>query len=192
MQTSKSIAEMGCHYEGKLISPTECSTWNIYKSRGKWYVPALRVDLKKRYPTIHDTVLFTENNEPVYEVLDSESPQKFIYHPISEGTAQVLMRKDGYVNLGDLTEEIKSNPGAWVESLDKPASYAVRAHIEYPQDTQQRLIAGTRTPTELPVINRALQGIDLLLVDVPGTIIYNVAIPFMSPFKFFSEFNLNY
>ena len=183
---------MGCHYEGKHINPTECSTWNIYKSRGIWYIAARQVELKKKYPIVRDTVLFTDNNEPVYDLVASKAPQKFMYHPISEGTAQVLMRKDGYVNVGDLAEEVKSIPGDWVDTLDKASSYPVRAQVVMPKDIRESLIAGMRTPQKTPILNQALRGMDFLLVDIPGTVIYNVAIPFMAPIKFFSEFNLTY
>ena len=192
MQTNKSVAEMGCQYDGKLISNHDCSTWNIYKSGGKWYIAAKQVALKKNYPIVRDTLLFTENSEPVYELLPDEAEPKFFYHVISEGTAQVLMRTDGYAHFGDLAEEIKNTPGEWKESLSSAKSYPVRAHIEHPKQMQDAIIAGARTPQSTPAINQVLRGLDFLVVDVPGTVIYNVAIPIMAPIKFFSEFTITY
>lgn len=194
MQSNQNIAEIGCHYNGKLINPPNCSTWNIYKSCGKWYVAGYQVKLKKSYPLFRDTVLFTENNEPVYERIAMETGQDILYHPISEGTAQVLIRKDGYVNLGDLAEELKNTPGEWLANLEKARSYPVQAQVDYPKEKDENkcIITGERTPHKTPILNRVLQGMDLLLVDVPGTLIYNVAIPFMAPIKFFYEFNSDY
>lgn len=192
MQSNQNIAEIGCRYDGKLINPPHCSTWNIYKSRGKWYVAGYQVKLKKTYPLIRDTILYTENNEPVYERITAGTEQNILYHPISEGTAQVLLRKDGYVNLGDLAEELKSTAGEWLPHLEHIRSYPVQAQVDYPEDERECFITGERTPRKTPIMNRVLQGIDLVLVDVPGTLIYNVAIPFMAPIKFFSEFNLSY
>lgn len=192
MQTNKNVAEMGCRYEGKLVEMPNCSTWNIYKSGGKWYIAAKKVELKKHYPVIRDTILYTENNEPTYEILPNANQHKVCYHPISEGTAQVLMRTDGYADLGDLAEEIKNTPGDWVDTLSHARSYPIRAHVECPKDMNDRLIAGARTPEKTPFGNQVLSGIELVLIDTPGTILYNVAIPLMAPIKFFSEFTINY
>ena len=191
VQTHKQVEEWGCSYDGKLINNENSSTWNIYQCDGKWYLPAQKVVLTKDYPAIKDTLLFTENNDPVYTIKADESNSSVSYHPISAGTAEVLMRADGYAILQDLAEEIKANPGEWRDSLPGAKKYLIKAQIEDRHNTPAKLIAGQRTPVETPVINEVLSKLDFIIVDVPGTVIYNVAIPFMAPFKFFSEFLSN-
>ena len=45
-----------------------------------------------------------------------------------------------------------------------------------------------RVPEKKPIWSRALGKADLVLVDFPATLVYNVAIPIMAPFVFFYEF----
>lgn len=191
VQTHKQVEEWGCCYDGKLINNENSSTWNIYKCDGKWYLPAQKVVLTKDYPAIKDTLLFSENNDPVYTIKEDNDSTCISYHPISAGTAEVLMRADGYAILQDLAEEIKATPGEWRDSLPGAKKYTIKAQIEDRHNTVAKLIAGQRTPVETPVINDVLSKLDFIIVDVPGTVIYNVAIPFMAPFKFFSEFLSN-
>ena len=42
--------------------------------------------------------------------------------------------------------------------------------------------------TENSLATKILKNIDLIVIDVPGTLVYNVAIPFAAPFVFFYEF----
>lgn len=191
MQTHKQVAEMGCSYRGNMISKDDCSTWNIYLSQGKWYLPAQEVTLHKDYPVVKDTILHTENNEPEYLIKEEKGPHKVAYYQISDGTAQVLMRRDGYANIEDLVTEItvlSSTPKAALKGATK---HPILADIATPRTKEKGIILGERTPEDTPFINQILSKVDLVLVDVPGTILYNLAIPIMSPIKFFSEFNIS-
>ena len=191
VQTHKQVEEWGCTYDGKLINNDNSSTWNIYRCDGKWYLPAQKVTLTKDYPTIKDTILFTGNNTPEYAIKSDKANISIAYHPISAGTAEVLMRSDGYAILQDLAEEIKATPGEWRDSLPGASKYTIKAQIDDRQNSSAKLIAGQRTPAETPVLNDVLSKLDFVVVDVPGTVIYNVAIPIMAPIKFFSEFLSN-
>ena len=190
MQTHKQVEEMGCHYHGKLLSNQKCSTWNIYKSEGHWYLPAQVVTLQKDYPIVKDTILHTENNEPEYQIIRKDAQDVIMYHRISEGTAHVLMRQDGYADIEDLTEEIKATPGEWKSTLKGAKVYPIRAEIKLPKRIENCIIVGERTPRETPIMNNIFSKVDFLVIDVPGTVLYNLAIPIMAPIKFFSEFSL--
>lgn len=191
MQTHKQVAEMGCNYHGNIISKEDCSTWNIYQSEGKWYIPTQEVTLYKDYPVVKDTILHTENNEPQYLIKEAKEPKKVAYFQISDGTAQVLIRRDGYANIEDLVSEITALSSTPKTALRGATKHPILADIVAPCKKEKSIILGERTPEDTPFINQLLSKVDLVLVDVPGTVLYNLAIPIMSPIKFFSEFNIN-
>ncbi len=192
MQTSKQVAEIGCIYPAKQLTFDNCSTWNIYKHRGKWYISAKAIQLKKKYPTFKDTLLFVRNNEPWYELSDDTTPSETLYyHTISEGTAKVLLMSDGYASIADLAKEIRDTPGEWVQVLPGAKAYGVKAQLEGISATNNSYIIDTDSTYQRSLANKVLSTADCILVDVPGTVAYNVLIPFMAPFKFFSDFLSN-
>ncbi len=185
MQTHKNVRERGCYYEGQLLPPPSQETLSLYRKGGEWYLAARKAQFHLKYPVVYDSVFRTDGNEPRHEILQG-SEQGIVYHPISAGTAAVLQRADGYAELETLAEELRTTPGEWTSSLPGAVSYPVRAQIV---GERAVTLLGKRHPEQTPLSNRILSQIDRVLIDFPGTIAYNVSIPFMAPFVFFREFS---
>ncbi len=184
---------MGCTYDARQLNLDNCSTWNIYRAHGKWYIAARTVKLKKKYPAIKDTLLFIRDNDPWYE-LDPDRKNantQIYYHPISDGTAKVLLMKNGYAHIKDLANEINTTPGEWVKKLTGAQVHSIKAQIEGLSQTSNSFIISDNCKCERSLTNQILSTADFLLIDVPGTAAYNILIPFMAPFKFFCEFSTN-
>ena len=182
MQTHKNVEEMGKVYEGSLL---EKSGMSLHSQGGQWYIGAPATKLSKRYPIIHDSVLLTDDNEPTYTPVGSAQQQTY-YFRISAGTAACLMRADGYANLADLATEIRNTQAQPLSALPGGSRHAILAQVHAPKGSVP-LINEQKMPTA-SITSKTLSKLDLALVDVPGTIAYNVAIPFMAPFVFFNDF----
>lgn len=185
MQTHKNVRERGCYYEGQLLPPPSQEALSLYRKGGEWYLAARRAQFRLKYPVVYDSVFRTDGNEPRHEILQG-SEQGIVYHPISAGTAAVLQRPDGYAELETLAEELRTTPGEWISSLPGAVSYPVRAQIV---GGHAVTLPGKRYPSQIPLSNRILSQVDRVLIDFPGTLVYNVSIPFMAPFVFFREFS---
>lgn len=185
MQTNKNVKESFCHYQGYKISVPTC----VYSAGGNWYLQADKVVLEKKYPVIYDKVLLDQNNEPTYkEIANVPHGTQKIYHPISSGTAKVLLRNDGYATLESLLDEMARSGKTWVELPEnRLRKHQIKAEIAVRKE-KTVMLAGQRTPQELPASADVLGGITKVVVDWPGTLVYNVAIPFMAPFVFFHDF----
>ncbi len=179
MQTHKNVRAMGRSYQGyKLTHPQ-----HIYRSGDTWYVAATPATYRLSHDIVHDNV-FRKTNEPVME-LQSEVPTTLAYHAISADTAAILLREDGYAETSTIAREITTHPSPWLDSLPGASAHAVKAHLKGDASTA---ITYSPQPAEVPFAYRVLGGIDFVLVDIPGTVIYNVAVPFIAPFVFFHEF----
>lgn len=182
MQTHKNIREADLSYTGYHMTRSP----ELYQAGNKWYIGVESRTLRKKYPIIHDEVLLTGHNAPRWAEISAGEPSKKIYHEISHGTAMVLQRKDGFATTYDLAGEIDDSGHSWLETLPKGAT----------RRTVQAEIAGTDTnmPTrclpqqEPPLSTKVLSWADKIVIDYPGTVLYNMAIPFMAPFVFFHEF----
>lgn len=185
MQSNKNVRESFCHYEGYKVS----TPLSLYSGHEKWYLEADKVMLKKEYPLIYDRILLDYNNDPIFkEVSNVPHGTQKCYHEISSGTAKVLMRKDGYATLESLIDEMKTSGKTWQEGAGmKLQKHNIHAMIAVKKD-KEVILAGKRIPEELPGSASVLGGITKVVVDWPGTLVYNVAIPFMAPFVFFNEF----
>ncbi len=178
MQTHKNIEEAGRRYKGyQLEKPTQ-----LLRSDGTWYIAATPAEYRLKHDIIHDNV-FRKTNEPTME-LQATQPGT-AYHALSAHTATVLLRADGYAESHTLAREITQNPGPWLTSLPHATPHRVKAHIAGEENTA---ITYAPTPEKLSPGYRILSGLDLVVVDVPGTLLYNVAVPFIAPFVFFHEF----
>ena len=104
---------------------------------------------------------------------------------VSNGTAVVLQKNDGYADLSVLSEEMKSTDGAWLDTL--PAG-ARRCTIQAEIAGQPTTWLSTASGNDTPIYASALGTLDQVIIDWPGTVLYNVAIPVMAPFVFFYEF----
>lgn len=185
MQTNRNIEEMNCHYKGYEI----CDPIRLYCNGGEYYIAGKQVKLQKKYPIVRDEVLRVYNNDPYMIKSPDSSPNDTLYlHPISRGTATVLQRKDGYANREIIQQEIMMHPKQWtpIQSLPHASDCKVQACVV--PSSSPSYITGLREPQCVPFWNRALSKIDFVLVDIPGTVVYNVSIPFCAPFIFFKEF----
>lgn len=186
VQTHKNVEERFVQRAGdELASPLQ-----LAKVGATWYLCAAPCDagLVLQHPVIHDEVFFNENNEPV---LKAKEPGRgrgvFSAWPISEGTATVLMRADGYATLEMLAHEMKSHSGERLEKLPKHAvRYPIRAEIV---GTENAIcLPSSPAQQNMAWYEKALVQSDRVFVDWPLTLGYNCAIPFMAPVVFFYRF----
>ncbi len=181
MQTNKNILEKGAVYEGTELTKDNIS---LHRKAGQWYIGSPAGLYAKRFPVIHDEVFFKDNNHPTY-TLQQAQPGK-VYHRISTGTALSLMRNDGYAQTGALGSEIRSMNTEPLTELRAASTHRILADVV--NDELPTTIVGKRSPQEPGVSARLMAGADKYTLDVLGTLGYNIAIPFMAPFVFFSEF----
>ncbi len=182
LQTHKNVEEIGAHYQGYLLNKKEIKVYQR-KETGEWYVNARRAKFNLSYPVVHDSVFRRKDDSPTFEIESVED--HFVYHPIRESTAKILTRADGYMNLDVLAEDIQRGDTEWMDSLPNVNEQDVKAELAGKMTFQ---IPGTRVPFKKPLYAHILGKADFIVVDIPGTLVYNVAIPFMAPFVFFYEF----
>lgn len=184
MQTHKNVSEIGTRYVGAEISTDSLS---LYSRAGEWYLAAPKVLLERHYPIIYDTIYLNRDNDPTESVVEENSDGSLLFMPISAGTAKVLQRQDGYAELASLLAESRASGKSAVESLPGGQVHTIHADIETKgQDTAYYVFK--RIPERPGRGIRCLSQLDKYSVDAIGTVVYNVAIPFMAPFRFFSEF----
>ena len=183
VQSHKNVGELGAYYHGYILDGKEMRVFYDETHR-QWYINARDASFKLHYPLVYDSVLRHGEKKPTYRLVRANP--SFVYHPVHESTAQVLMRNDGFIQLKVLAEEIaRHDIDSWVNSAHFSASYPVLAFIEgdhsYPLPTY-------RSPIRSSPLVKAVKNLDFVMIDVPATLIYNVAIPFAAPFVFFYEF----
>lgn len=183
MQTGKNIKEGGKQYEGCELSSESMVLCN---HQGNWYLAAPAETYRKSYPVIHDSVLLTGNNEPCFKSLKKDKSR--CYMPISEGTAATLRMKEGYATTEDLALEI--NKLSSTRPITTKLSGVSHHRIEATLVSSDKPVVVTHSshPEQVSLSRRILSGIDFVVVDIPGTLAYNVAIPVMVPFVFFHDF----
>lgn len=182
-QSNKNIHEAGRKYQGSQLKQEEIE---LVSQGSRWFIKAPAQTLQKRYPLIHDAVLLTDNNVPTFSVV-GESAGHF-YLPISTGTATTLTMENGYANIGDLANEITGLQGDTPFATSLPYSRTHRIAAQLDGDGTPTIINYSTTPQEVSLTRNIASKIDFVLIDVPGTILYNVAIPFMAPVVFFNDF----
>lgn len=184
MQTNKNIGEIDAHYVGAEL---RSGTIKLYSRAGEWYVAAPKVLLERHYPVIYDTVYRNRDNSPTESVVEKNVDGSQLYIPISAGTAKVLQHRNGYVELLSLVKESHSSGKTPTDSLPGAQAHTIRAHIETKKGEVAYYVSN-RIPEQSGFPIRALAQLDKYTVDVIGTLVYNVAIPFTAPFRFFSDF----
>lgn len=184
MQTHKNVAEIDAQYVGAEL---RADNVQLYSRAGEWYVAAPKVLLERHYPVIYDTVYLNRDNTPTESVAEKNDDGSQLYMPISTGTAKVLQHQNGYAELPSLVKESYSSGKAAAESLPGAQSHAVRAHIET-KNGDVAYYVSDRIPKQSSLPIRVLSQLDKYTVDVVGTLVYNVSVPLMAPFRFFSEF----
>lgn len=185
VQSHKAVEESFCEYEGYQLGAGQGTKPELVQSGEKYYVGAEKVSVKKEVPWVYDSVFMKGRGVPSYKAVQG-SASAHCYHPVSTGTAMVLCREDGYADMQALSDELATVPGSWVPL---PRAQQVPVKAEFVSKGEPLvLLPDSRTPRELPWHARLLSGADLLFIDAPATVVYNVAIPFMAPFVFFKEF----
>lgn len=180
VQTHKNVEEQGTHYEGKVLSTDAVQ---LYQKDGKWYLSATCAKFRLTYPNVHDDVFRRSENDPTFKLVEMDP--EVMYHAISPQAAEILQRRDGYFTLNALADEIKRTPGDWLEELPGARQFPIFADIS---GSHKYYIKQRRIPQVTPTVNKVLGMLDFVVVDIPATAAYNVAIPFMAPFVFFHEF----
>lgn len=179
MQTHKNIEETGREHTGYQLN----SEMQLYRAGGDYYLAVEQQRLRMHYPAIYDSIFLIQNNEP--EFIQIGNDQTRVYHKISAGTATVLQREDGYAELSVLSDELRNNDTGWLKTLPAGAqSCSIKADIAGTATTWAEPGSGTEVSTSMQI----LSTLDEVIIDWPGTILYNLAIPVMAPFVFFHEF----
>lgn len=184
MQSHKNIKEAGIKYEGCRIDE---DSLGITNKGNQWYLVVPTKVYSKKYPIFHDSILLTDNNKPTFKSYTVDKPLAPTLLPISAGTAATLQMQNGYYNPEDLALEIQR------QMENTPVLTDARVHHKYSVKAQKAEVAEpvvlTHNSTGAPsTARRVLSTLDFAFVDVPGTLVYNVAIPVMAPFIFFHEF----
>lgn len=184
VQTHRNVAEAFRSKPGySLQLPIEQGT-----QQGKNYLLGHRETLRKEHPNIFDSVLLTDNNEVQWHSIERGNACLL---PISDGTAIVLKRRDGYAYTDSLLDEIRleiQNGQRPMISETTPATHQVMAQVDMlPQQTLY-LDDPTIPDAKLPFPAELLVQADRVFIDWPLTIVYNAAIPLMAPVIFFYEF----
>lgn len=182
VQTHKNIAEAFHDNEGyRVVEPLQ-----LYSVGGTWYIAVQPETLRLHYPVLHDTIFLDTDPNPTYRTVKVKDGLQ--YHRISSQTAHVLLRSDGYYTLESLMEEVDAMKQEPITSLPRGASkHAILAQV---QANTGKSVAKTtkRTPESTPVVGKMLSGLDFIVIDLPVSVVYNVAIPVMAPFVFFHRF----
>ncbi len=179
MQTHKNVKEMGRRYPGyQLQKPTQ-----LYRARGQWFVAATPAEYRLSHDVVHDNV-FRKSNEPQMKLVEL-TQQAPAYHAISEDTATVLLRSDGYADNAIIAREIEQMNAPWLPSLPQASVHQVKAQVV---GEEQAAVTYAPSPAKPAWTYQLLSGLDFMVVDVPGTVVYNTAVPFIAPFVFFHEF----
>ncbi len=179
VQTNKNVRELGRGYPGyKLDKPQE-----IYRSGNSWYVAATPAEYRLSHDLVHDNV-FRKTNEPEMVLRHAETG-RVAYHKLSDSTADVLLRDDGYAETATIAHELAESTEPWVDSLPGARVQQTRAQVT---GNASEAVTGQPTPAEVPLGYQVLSGVDFVVIDIPTTVAYNVAVPFIAPFVFFYEF----
>ncbi len=179
MQTHKNVREWGRSYHGhKLEKPTR-----LYRSGNSWYIAATPATYGLSHDVLHDNV-FYKTNEPTMK-LREEQTGTTAYHRLSASTATILLRSDGYADTETLARELAQSPEPWLDSLPHATTRPVVAELAGPDSAA---VTGSPSPAQVPLSYKLLGNLDFVLIDVPGTVAYNVAVPVIVPFVFFYQF----
>ncbi len=181
MQTHKNIKEAAHTYRGCELKADNIS---LHRKGSQWFISAPAGIYSKSFPTIHDDIFDKNDNDPIYRPINNADGRCF--YPISAGTAASLQRTDGYAQITGLVAEINNQSQSGTSSLTGAATYPIRAEIV--NADKPAVLVDSRSPQKTPVGYRIASGVDMCTVDAVGTVVYNVAIPLMAPFRFFWEF----
>lgn len=184
VQTHRNVAESFRSKPGySLHRPIEQGA-----QQGRNYLLGHRETLRKHYPNVFDSILLTDNNEVQWRSIERGQPCLL---PLSDGTAMVLKRRDGYAYTDSLLDEIRSEMRKGQRPITgetMPATHPVVAQVDRVSQQERYLDDPTIPDEKLSFPEELLVQADRVIIDWPLTLAYNVAIPFMAPVIFFSEF----
>ena len=184
VQTHRNVAEFFRSKPGySLHLPIEQGT-----QQGRNYLLGHRETLRKHYPNIFDSILLTDNNEVQWRSIERGNTCLL---PLSDGTAMVLKRRDGYAYIDSLLDEIRSEMQKGQRpsiSGTMPDTHQVVAQVDIGSQQERYIDDPTIPDDQLSFPEELLVQADRVIIDWPLTLAYNVAIPFMAPVIFFSEF----
>ena len=179
MQTHKNIEEAGRQHTGyQLATPLK-----LYRAGGQYYLAAEQQQLRMHYPVVYDSIFLNENNAPSFRSITSENPT--VYFPISRGTGEVMLRQDGYVELSTLKGELQDSGATCSTTLPGGAT---ECRIQATVQGDSATWINPEASTSPGIGTTILSTLDQVVIDWPGTVLYNAAIPIMSPFVFFHQF----
>lgn len=183
MQTNKNIREAQSRYEGCRLNKDELS---LVSKGSRWYLAAPLKEFSISYPAVHDSILLTDGNEPTYTV--TQDKNSLCYLPISAGTAATLRLENGYAHVHDLANEVQQHSGdsTLITTLPGARQHRIVAHID--SQGSSPTLARLTQESEPSFLRQSLAAADFVVVDIPGTALYNLAIPVMAPVVFFKEF----
>ena len=181
MQTHKNIEEIGRSYKGIELKADNMS---LHHKSGQWYISAPEGSYKKSYPLIHDEIFIKDDNAPTYTLLGTTGGR--VYYPISAGTATCLQLSDGYAQTNALVTETLSSGKEPITDLKGASTRTIRAEIA--DSKHPAMLIGSPTPEHVGIAQQIGSTVDMCTLDLAGTVLYNVAIPVMAPFRFFWEF----
>lgn len=188
-QFNKQITEKATVYNGFAVE----LPLSLYSSQGGWYVKVRKLEIQKIKPFVHDSIMLTDTSK---EALGTPKPfshyTEYQYIKISDGTAAVLQRTDGYATLETLCDELKAGYAhGCVSELPDSMQHRVYAQIKTEQGNVAYVSADGQPIRKPGMGTKVLSKVALVCVDVPGTVIYNVSMPIMAPFIFFKDFLSN-
>lgn len=184
-QLNKQIEEKATVYNGFAVE----LPLSLYSSQGRWYVKVRKIDVQRMRPFVHDSVMLKTGGNVTYGTVKPLSYYtEYQYISISDGTAAVLQRADGYATLETLCDEIKSNYAGAVPELPESMQHRVYADIKTEQGNIIYVAAGGKPIRQAGIGIKALSKLALVCVDIPGTVAYNAAMPVIAPFLFFHDF----
>lgn len=182
VQTHKNMEQIGSTTPmGKL--ERDC----LYRVGDDWCLRAHEVNTKLDYPVIRDEA-FTGNTRPPIVSEAGPLSDEPIYIPVSEGTAAVMQREDGYVHIGDLVSEMerfkRHYTAEQARGRVRPAG-AIRAESA---GENGAVFVNLGKPSSPSAVGSVLGTADLVLVDTPATLAANALLPVIAPFYFFVDF----
>ena len=191
MQTRHIVKESARYYEGVSLQEHNSANNNtqaLYRSGNTYYIALPQYHLRKKYPLIHDTV-FRGDSEPSYKPL--RGGQGRAYYRISAASATVLQQSGGYFSYEGLMEDIRAQyaaagPAASPTHLPNAQRLPLRARIARSKGKGYYFpVSDTPVPPTPSILNHALSKA-CYVIDVPGTIIYNLCSPILSVVYFTS------
>ena len=185
-QFNKQITEKATVYNGFAVE----LPLSLYSSQEGWFVKVRKLEVQKIKPFVHDSIMLTDRSK---ESLGTPKPfshyTEYQYIKISDGTAAVLRRTDGYATLETLCDELKAGyKQGCIAELSDCIQHRVYAQIKTEQGNIAYVAADGQPIRKPGVGTKVLSKAALVCVDVPGTVIYNVSMPIMAPFIFFHDF----